>query len=90
MSNNVLIPLTIFKRIIELLDYWDIPENHDLYREYCNILWELKVKVQKLELREAYSKIISADNEDRRFHARIEYLRQRNNLGYVDAPEPPF
>ena len=90
MNKNVLIPLSIFKRIIDLLDYWDIRENHDLYREYCYILWELKVKVQKLELREVYSKFISADNEDRRHQARIEYLRMRNNLGFVDVPEPPF
>jgi len=90
MSKNVMIPLSLFMRVIDLLEYWDIPEHHDLRYEYCNILWELKVKIKKLELRDAYSKIISASNEDTRHDARIEYLRQRSNLGYVDAPEPPF
>ena len=90
MSKNVMIPLSLFMRVIDLLEYWDIPEHHDLRYEYCNILWELKVKIQKLELRDAYSKIISAGNEDARHNARIEYLRQRSNLAYVDAPKPPF
>ena len=90
MSKNVLIPLTLFMRLIELLEYWDIPEHHDLRFEYCDVLWELKVKIQKLELREAYSKIISADSEDSRHDARIEYLRQRHCLGDVDVPDIPF
>jgi hypothetical protein len=90
MSKNVMIPLSLFKRVIGLLEYWDIPENHDLRCEYCDVLRELKVKIQKLELRDAYSKIISADNDDARFDARIDYLRLKRNLGYVDVPEVPF
>jgi hypothetical protein len=90
MSTNVLIPLALFRRVIELLEYWDINEKNDLRFEYCDVLWELKLKIQKLELREAYSKIISAGNEDARHDARIEYLRQRRRLGEVDVPEFPF
>jgi len=90
MSKNVMIPLPLFMRIIELLEYWDIPEHHDLRYEYCDVLWELKVKTQRLELREAYSKIISACNEDDRHNARIDYLRQRKQLGDVAVPEFPF
>jgi len=90
MSKNVMIPFPLFMRVIELLQYWNIPESHDLYYEYCFVLCELKVKVQKLELREAYSKIISAKDEASRIDARIEYLRQRNSLGDVDVPEIPF
>ena len=90
MSKNVMIPLTLFMRVIELLEYWDIPERHDLRYEYCKVLWELKVKFQRLELRDAYSKMISACNEDDRHIARFDYLRQRNQLGDVDVPEFPF
>jgi len=85
-----MIPMSLFMRVIELLGYWDIPEHHDLRYEYCNVLWELKVKIQRLELRDAYSKMISACNEDDRHTARIDYLRQRNQLGDVDVPEFPF
>jgi len=90
MSKNVLIPLTLMERIIELLGYLEPPFFHDLRYEYCDILRELKVKKQKLELREAYSKIISAGNEGDRHSARIAYLNQRANLGQVDVPEFPF
>ena len=89
MSKNVLIPFALFMRVIVLLELWDIPERHDLRFEYCDVLWELKVKLQKSELRDAYSKIVSANDEDARHEARIEYLRQRHNLGHVDVPEAP-
>lgn len=90
MSNNVLLPLSLFMRVIDLLEYWDIPDSHHLRYEYCAILWELKVKLQKLELRDAYSKIISAKDEDSRDFARIDYLRKRRGIGDVDVPDPPF
>jgi len=90
MSNNVLLPLSLFMRVIDLLGYWDISESHDLRNEYCTVLWELKVKLQKLELRDAYSKIISATDEDTRDFARINYLRKRRCIGDVDVPDPPF
>jgi len=90
MSKNVMIPMTLFMRVIDLLEYWEIPEHHDLRYEYCNVLRELKVKVQRLELRDVYSKIVSACNEDDRHSARIDYLRQRNQLGDVCVPGLPF
>jgi len=90
VCNNVLIPLTLFRRAVDLLEYWDIPEHHPMRYEYCVVLWELKVKIQKFELREAYSKIISAANEDARHDARIEYLRQKGCLGDVNVPDIPF
>ena len=74
MSNNVLLPLPLFMRVIELLEYWDIPASYDLRFEYCAVLWELIVKLQKLELREAYSLIISAKDQDTRDFARIDFL----------------
>jgi hypothetical protein len=90
MSKNVMIPLQLFLRVVDLLQYWDIPPNHDLRFEYRDILWVLNVKIQKLELREAYSKMVAANNENQRHDARIEYLRLKNNLRDVDVPDFPF
>jgi hypothetical protein len=90
MGKNVLIPLTLFMRVINLFEFWDIHEQHDLRYEYYDVVRELKLKIQKLELREAYSKIISAGNEDARHNARIEYLRQRRYLGDAGVSEIPF
>ena len=84
MGKNVMIPLDLLDRIIELLVDINLPEYHELRYEYCEILWALKVKKQKLELRGAYAKIISADNTDARDDARIDYLKQKSQIGYVD------
>jgi hypothetical protein len=73
MVKNVTIPLFLLERIIEFLDNLNIPERHELSYEYGDIVWALKVKIQKLELRGSYSKIILADDE-----ARIRYLQQRD------------
>jgi len=82
-----MIPLTLFMRIIELLQFWDSPMHHELRFEYCDILWELKVKIKKLELREAYSKMVAASDDNARHDARIEYLRLKNNLADIDLPD---
>ena len=90
MNKNVMVPFPLFMKIIDLLQYVDIPLHHDLRFEYCDILWELKVKIKKLELREAYSKMVAAPDDNARHDARIEYLRLKNNLADVDVPDFPF
>ena len=89
MNKNVMIPRSTLERVIELFEWLDLSNNpncHDCYQ----ILWELKVKMQKLELRGAYSKIVAAKNEDARHDARIEYLRQRGQIGHVDIGGTDF
>jgi hypothetical protein len=51
--------------------------------DYHCIRRELELKLQKLQLREAYAKIIQAKDEDAGLSARMEYLRQRNQIGDV-------
>jgi hypothetical protein len=92
MSKNVMIPLSLMERTIELLGYLQPAAYNDLRYEHCDILNELLIKKQKLELREAYAKIVTADNEEVRHHARIEYLRQKRFLKDMeqDCGEIPF
>ena len=81
MEKKVLIPLPLLLRIIELLEYWDISEyNRAIREEYDDVQQSLAVKMQKLELRDAYAKIIAADNEDSRHDARIDYLWKKSRL----------
>ena len=89
MSKNVLIPLPLLERIICLLETWDV-SNYPNCCDYYEVMRELNVKMQKLELRKAYSGIIHAQNEDAQIDARIEYLRQKRQLGVVDVGEPEF
>ena len=80
MGKNVLIPLSLLERIVDLLVSLDLPEYHEFRREYGDILWALRIKKQKLELRDAYAKIIAAADKTERDEARIEYLRQKRCL----------
>ena len=79
-GKNVLIPLSLLNSLIEFLNELDLSEYHELSWEYGQLLWALEMKKQKLNLRDSYAKIISADNEDDRHDARMEYLSKRNQL----------
>jgi hypothetical protein len=83
MSNtkSVLIPVALVEQIIELFDYWDISKYDRAIRDdRRDVLQQLNVKLHKLELRDAYSKMVNADNEDRRHETRMEYLWLKNRL----------
>jgi hypothetical protein len=85
MGKNVLIPISLLKQIIDLLAYWDISMCDLAIRDdYACILQMLNMKMQKLEIRDAYAKIIAADNQESRHDARIEYLFHKSclNDGY--------
>jgi len=82
VAKNVLIPLALLERIGQLLLYWDVSKYDRTIRdEHSSIMRELDVKMQKLQLRETYSKIIRAKDEDARFSARMEYLWHKNQIG---------
>jgi len=78
---NVLIPITLFKKIIELLEYWDI-SNYDLsiQDDYRDILDALRAKQESMDLRNTYTKIILAKDEDQRHMARMNYLQHKRRL----------
>jgi hypothetical protein len=81
MGKNVLIPLGLLGQIVELLSYWDVSQYDRVIRDdYNDVLRELNVKMKKLELRDAYTSIIRAKDEDARLSARIEYLWQRSQI----------
>jgi len=80
-AKSILIPVSLVKEIIELLGYWDISKYDRAIRDSrWDILQALNVKMQKLELRNAYSKMVAADSEDRRHDARMEYLWHKSRL----------
>jgi len=81
MSKNIMLPLSLLERVIDLLECLEVSKLHELHYDYCDILWTLKVKMQKLELRKAYAQIIQATDEDAQNEARIKYLWQKSQIG---------
>jgi hypothetical protein len=80
-----MIPLKLLDMMIELLMHWDISKQpFDIRYAYDDILGELKLKKWKLELHDAYTKIMQADNLQARDEARSQYLRLKYepNLDY--------
>ena len=78
MNKNIMISEYLFLCIFELLTAFDAIVPPNIRREYEHILWDLNLKKHKMNLRDAYSKIINAKNDDDRNFARFEYLRLKN------------
>jgi len=86
VAKNVEIPLALLKNLITLLEYWDVSLFDQSVRDdYWYALWALKLKLLKLDLRDAYTRIVKAPNDDARHIARIEYLQLKNQLDAVAA-----
>ncbi|MCL1819245.1 MAG: hypothetical protein FWG36_01165 [Oscillospiraceae bacterium] len=91
MNKNVLIPRATLEKTVSLLECLDFSA-HPNCCDFYDLLFDLNVKLRRLEARDAYARMISADNDDARHDARIEYLRLRNSLRFCDGPvhEAPF
>jgi len=88
MGKSVLVPTSLVKQIIDLLGHWDVSRHDRAVRDgYGDILNSLNVKLQKLELRDAYAKIVAADNQDGQHDARINYLLHKARLNNMSADD---
>jgi hypothetical protein len=77
MNKNIMISACLFDGIQELLFALEPFVPDELCADYFYIICDLNKKKHKMDLREAYSKIVAAKNTDERDWARIEYLRLR-------------
>ena len=81
-----MIPLSLLDQMIQLLGHWEVSGCDYFVRcAYHDVLSELSWKKQKIDLRDAYAKIIQADSQDDRDVARFEYLRKKR-LSEMDIP----
>jgi len=81
---NVQIPLDIFKKLIEFLEYWDVSQlDPGIHNDYTIMLTALHKKRDSLDLRDSYAKIIHADDDDKRFSARMDYLQHKRLIQQV-------
>jgi len=81
MGNNVKIPIALMAQTINLLEHWDVSEyDPALQEDFDNVYFAFIKKRQSLELRDAYAKIIFAENNDDRIQARLHYLQNKRTL----------
>ena len=64
--------------IIVFLEYWNVSDlDPGIQHEYQLILSALHKKRDLLDLRNSYSNIIHADDDDKRFSVRMDYLQHK-------------
>ena len=89
MRKNVMIPLFLFDQIIQLLQRWDISAfSPDLRYDYDTVVWSLAAKKQKLNLRDAYAKLIQADSQQAKLDAYSLYLQHKYLLAEAEENIP--
>ena len=86
MGKNVEIPLALLKSLVTLLEYWDVSLfDRSVRDDYWDALWFMKLKLLKLDLHDAYSRIVKAPNDDAMHKARTEYLQLKNQFEAIVA-----
>ena len=87
MGKSIMIPLSLFGRIVELTDdLRDSSYGYHLCAEYGDVLGGLEMKLKKIELRKAYAQVMAARDDEARVRARIEYLRQKRRARIICTP----
>ena len=90
MDKNVMIPLSLFNQISELLGYWDVSQYDIAVQfQYLNALQALDMKRRRLQLRDDYAYIIRSGNQNDRDLARVRYLHKKSRL-CCDEDDIPF
>jgi len=78
---NVKIPLSLLAQTIYILDLIDVAAfDMSVQNDFNNVLAALNKKWEALQLREAYSGIIRAKDDDSKLTARMRYLEQKRAL----------
>ena len=81
-QKNVQIPTELFNALLDVLEYIDVSNYApDFQAAFNSVLEGLQDKKKKMELREDYSRLITANktgNENEQDGARIEYLKNRS------------
>ena len=78
---NILMPLAMLIKAADLLSYWDISSyDFSIQCEYDDVMSAITKKIHAIELRNAYTKVVCAKDDDDRFFARLEYLKLRREI----------
>jgi len=79
MNVNVKIPLSLFNQVFYILENININSYCDTFQiEYFDLIDALHRKKEALELRQTYTDILRAKDEDSRLFAKLRYLQQKS------------
>lgn len=77
-QKNIQIPLSLFKEIVEFVEYMDNSCLDTAFAAMCgSILAGLSAKQDSMALREHYADIVHAMDDDKRHNARMRYLEMK-------------
>jgi len=83
-QKNVQIPMDVFNLLIQFMEYWEIYKlDRATQDEYHYVYSVLHKKLDTLKLRESYANIIFAEDEDKRFDARMNYLQHKRIIKQI-------
>ena len=78
MVKNVKIPFPLLSQLIDLLEYWNVSAYDPAVQyEYEAVYSALLKKRHGCDLRDAYSNMVFAKDDDARHEARIHYLQKK-------------
>ena len=78
---NIKIPELLLRQAIDVMERFDISEyGLEFQHDFDTVLFTFLKKQQSMELREAYSQIINAEDDDARHVARMRYLKGKRDI----------
>ena len=81
MDKNIKIPLSMFNQIAYVLQHIDTSNcSIDVQRQLDDILQFFFSKKAAMELRDVYSAVINAKDEEARTYAKNQYIAQKKQL----------
>ena len=78
-SQNVQIPLSLFRKIMTFFEFTSVSSyTFPAFYEFNDIITELREKQHKINLRTVYTKTIYAKDNEQRHLAQRDYLKLKN------------
>jgi len=85
--DNVKIPVTLLNDVVSVFETLSCSDYTPDFRNYFdNVFSALQHKKETMALREIYSKIVYAKDDDERFEARLKYLQERQRIKGQNRP----
>ena len=90
MRKNVIVPAFLLERIVEYFEDWPPPEWHESRFEYCELLWALELKLERIKFKNSYADVILANAPYVFSKTQDDYPWQRRRPDSPGGDDIPF